>query len=245
MIGVGCKYSEVCGCKECTYVLFRDCPKYRRAHIMHCGSQLGSFKWLTTLAGVDFGVVAGSVVYYHMKDAPVGFMSGLEYQRSVSLLKTMAVRCSLRDYGGSVVRVFDMERCIDACFSYNSGSFEFERGVYYIEVFRHRVSEDKAVQFLSVFITKLLLAGSRVFLFSSWVLPSLGDGYVPLPYRHCGSGVASSVSSGTASSGSSSSLGLGSRVVRSGGGVVAGSDDVRVGGAIAALASRVFDEEGL
>ena len=89
------------------------------------------------------------------------------------------------------------------------------------------------------------LAVSRVFLFSSWVLPSLGDGYVPLPYRHCGSGVVSSVSSvssGAASSGVASS---GSRVVRSGAGVVGGSDDVRVGGAIAALASRVFDEEGL
>lgn len=198
-----CMYASAVGCSTCDFVVYRLCPKFRKARFFACGASLGKFVYTTRIGGVSIPEVSGSVVYWH-KVLKVSSFSQLyadrSYATAATLLKSMAVRVAMESYSARPVIYHTLDTCINSLFLYDKGEYEFERGVYFIEVFDILISDQKAQVMLNSFITKVLDLGSRVFVLSSWFVPMLGPSWVQLPYRGVVSSTDSVPSSGSGSS---------------------------------------------
>lgn len=171
---MSCKYIEALGCTECDYVHFILCPRFKEAHVRACAKSLGCFRY----EGVSSGVTPVGVHYGHYPQAGVKDVKALyakkEYKALSSRLKSMALWSALHRYSGYPVIYMSMDTIVEVCFAYGRGVYEFERGVYFLEVWESGLEQQKAVSFLNSVISKIQNVGGEVYLLSSWVLPVLG-----------------------------------------------------------------------
>lgn len=194
---MGCKYQTTLGCVDCDVIRFTSCSKFRGARIQECVASLGAFVYSLGEGSVPCSEVCYSLIpQTGIRDCSMLYRNK-EYSAVASRLKSMALWSGLHEYGGFPVIYMSMDTVVEVCFAYSRGDYEFARGVYFIEVWEGGIDAEKARTFLSSVISKVSSVGGRVFLLSSWVLPTLGFEWVRVvvnsPKSKCGRRVAKGV----------------------------------------------------
>lgn len=131
-MNIGCKYKNVCKCKECEHAYFQECSKFVLAHTAWLTRSIRPFV-KTTLElhdpivwGKDMNKVKSAVTQYAMK------------------MNSEVLRYDLNDMITAVMREEDLEG-----------------KVFYVEVPRRGVwkAEDQTVKCLSTFISRVKVIG--------------------------------------------------------------------------------------